>query len=179
MIDEIWKDILEYIGLYMISNYGMVKSLNYRYTGKEQILKPNQISKYGHLQIGLYKNGIRKRYLVHRLVMETFVGPCPTGKEVCHNDGDPSNNFVENLRYDTQKNNARDSINQGTFIKGSRQGLSKLNDNKIIEIRKLYKEGVSQKQLSIKFNIGTSAIWSIVNYKTWKHIKGNKNVFED
>lgn len=55
--NEIWKDIEGYEGIYMVSNKGRVKSLNYHMTGKERILKPGQINKYGYQIINLSKNG--------------------------------------------------------------------------------------------------------------------------
>ncbi|WP_248099523.1 HNH endonuclease signature motif containing protein [Corynebacterium kefirresidentii] len=51
---------------------------------------------------------------VHRLVMAAFVGPCPDGMEVCHNDGNPANNYVGNLRYDTHQANYADMFIHNT-----------------------------------------------------------------
>jgi hypothetical protein len=51
---------------------------------------------------------------VHRLVLEAFVGPCPEGMVGCHNDGDPLNNRLDNLRWDTPSNNERDKWVHGT-----------------------------------------------------------------
>lgn len=51
--------------------------------------------------------------LVHRLVLEAFVGPCPSGCEGCHYDGNPANNIVSNLRWDTTKNNCLDKRRHG------------------------------------------------------------------
>jgi hypothetical protein len=50
---------------------------------------------------------------VHRLVLETFVGPCPDGMECCHNNGDPADNRLENLRWDTLSSNAYDRVEHG------------------------------------------------------------------
>lgn len=47
-------------------------------------------------------------------MLTAFVGPCPDGMEGCHNDGDPHNNRLDNLRWDTRANNARDAIRHGT-----------------------------------------------------------------
>ena len=95
-IGEIWVDIIGYEGLYMISNYGRVKSLNYNHTGKEEILKTS-IERGEHLFVVLYKNRIRKKYSVHRLVATHFI-PNPENKpEVHHRDHNPQNNNVENL----------------------------------------------------------------------------------
>jgi hypothetical protein len=64
-----------------------------------------------------------KTFKVHRLVLMTFLGPCPEGMEACHfPDRDVSNNRLENLRWDTKKANAFDQYLHGTRALGSRNG---------------------------------------------------------
>lgn len=76
-------------------------------------LKPIPTGK-GYLGVNLPENGRCKRYLIHRLVLSAFVGPCPDGMEGCHSDGNPKNNALENLRWDTPSANARDRVRHGT-----------------------------------------------------------------
>jgi len=174
---EIWEDIKGYKGLYKISNYGKVKSLyNYRGT-KERILKPIK-TQNRYLQINLYKNRVHKIDYVHRLVLEAFVGSCPPGMESCHNDGDPANNFVGNLRYDTHSNNNLDKRKHGTTTnplwidnRGVRCKASKLNDNKIIEIRQLHLEGKSDIEIAKLYCVNKTTINRIINRKIWRHIE--------
>lgn len=104
IMNEIWKDIPHYEGLYQVSNMGRVKSLNYRKTGKEHIMKPIKHNR-GYRQIVLYKKGIIKHYLIHRLVWETFKGKIPAGLEVNHLDEDKTNNCLDNLELLTRKEN--------------------------------------------------------------------------
>ena len=104
-MSEEWRDIDGHEGLYQVSNAGKVKSLR---SGK--ILKTYS-DKWGYRRIDL---GRRERGLsVHRLVLEAFVGPCPPGMECCHNDGDNTNNRVENLRWDTKRSNRQDRNKHG------------------------------------------------------------------
>ena len=85
MEKEIWKDVIGYEGLYQISNTGRIKSLekyvknhNKLLKKSEKILKP-QIIKKGYLRIGLSKENVSKKFLIHRLVAETFI-PNPNNK---------------------------------------------------------------------------------------------------
>lgn len=117
---EEWKDIKGYEGLYQISNYGRVKSLNYDHTGKEQILKLPKSQK-GHLYVCLYKNEKRNVFEVHRLVALSFLDKnnfkyCEyedlskidlDDLQVNHIDKDKTNNDVDNLEWCTCKYNYR------------------------------------------------------------------------
>lgn len=96
-MDEIWKDIIDYIGLYQVSNLGQVKSLP-KNGKKNRILKIERC-KNGYLRVQLYKNGIGKHLLVHRLVAEAFLDNPNNLPYVNHIDEDKANNKVENLEY--------------------------------------------------------------------------------
>ena len=101
---EIWKDIPNYEGLYQASNLGRVKSLERSYRRKEKILKP-QITSIGYYQVGLWKQSIVKRYLVHRLVWEAFNGTIPENMQVNHINEIKADNRLENLNLMTAKEN--------------------------------------------------------------------------
>jgi len=169
-MDEIWKSIINYENLYEVSNYGRIKSFP-RQGSCGGILKSIKHNN-GYLGVGLFKNGIRKDFLVHRLVLETFIGPCPKGKEGCHNDGNKENNFIGNLRWDTKKENCKDRKIHGNERNqnGSKNNMAKLNDNKIREIIKLHLEGKSNTEIAKIFNVSQPNVSLIVNRKTWKHI---------
>ena len=100
MKGEIWKDIEGYDGLYEVSNTGKVKSLNYRRTGKEKILKPQDNGK-GYLYVILYKDGKMKSCRVNRLVAQAFLPNPDNLPEVNHIDQCRTNNNVENLEWCT------------------------------------------------------------------------------
>ena len=103
---EIWKDIKDYEGLYQVSNWGEVKSMNYNHSGKEKILKPGTY-KSGYLYVVLYKNNKRKHFSIHRLVAEAFLEIPEDIKQyigtvylqVNHKDENKQNNNVENLEF--------------------------------------------------------------------------------
>lgn len=101
---EIWKMIPGYEGLYMVSNLGRVKSLNYNHTGEEAILKPIKL-KHGYLCVHLVKNGKTFQLKVHRLVAMAFI-PNPNNLPcVNHKDEDKANNCVDNLEWCTYEHN--------------------------------------------------------------------------
>lgn len=123
MKKEIWKDIKGYEGLYQVSNLGRVKSLNYNHTGREEILK-SQKDKYDYLCVNLYRNGVMKRYTIHRLEYEAFYGKIPDGMQVNHINEDKTDNSLENLNLMTPKENT----NWGTGIK--RRAEKQINGKK-------------------------------------------------
>jgi len=108
-IEEIWKDVKGYEGLYQVSNIGRVKRLRFtnRYTDREQErIKVLKLCKKGYLRVALFKNGKGKHVEVQRLVAIAFI-PNPDNKpEVNHIDGNKKNNKVENLEWVTISENA-------------------------------------------------------------------------
>lgn len=103
-MNEIWKDIIGYEGLYQVSNLGRVKSLNYKRTGLEYVLKPGT-NGIGYLQVHLFKNRKRSPLYVHRLVAEAFVPNPKRLKTVNHKDENKLNNVCSNLEWMTSKDN--------------------------------------------------------------------------
>lgn len=117
---EQWRPIPGYEGIYEVSDQGRVRSLDrvvqtsrgrWRYRG--HVLTP-AAKKAGHRFVWLKVGGDKSSRHVHRLVLAAFVGPCPDGMEGCHSDGDPANNRLSNLRYDTHSGNRYDSVRHRT-----------------------------------------------------------------
>ena len=113
-MEEMWKDIKGYEGMYQISNLGKVKSLprDTRNRFKNgRIMKP-MLSNTGYYMIGLYKNRQYKRFSVHRLVALNFIPNPHNLSEINHKDENPKNNCVSNLEWCDRIYN----INYGTQI---------------------------------------------------------------
>lgn len=106
---EQWRDIKDYEGLYQVSNEGRVKSLNYRQTKQEKILKAFK-NNNGYLLVGLCKNGKPIHKLVHRLVAEAFIPMVEGKQEIDHINSVRHDNRVENLRWCTPEENANNPI---------------------------------------------------------------------
>lgn len=107
-LDEVWKPISGYHGLYEVSNYGRIKSLNYYGRGKHVIMrltaKPNT-----YIKVGLRKEGKMKYFRVHRLVAEAFLPTPQQGRiQVNHKNGNKQWNYVcmrEDGSIDADKSN--------------------------------------------------------------------------
>lgn len=121
---ERWKPVVGYEGMYEVSDHGNVRgvdridSQNRLWRGRE--LKPKTHSG-GYLCVNLWSDGKGRMKYIHRLVLESHVGPPPDGKpEACHNDGDQLNNALANLRWGSPSDNALDRVKHGTHTKSSR-----------------------------------------------------------
>ena len=101
-MEEIWKDVEGYIGRYQVSNLGNIKSLNYRGTGQERILK-QMFNTSGYLQVGLYKDGKSKLHMTHKLVAEAFIENPDNKVRVSHINTNRTDNRAENLCWASQK----------------------------------------------------------------------------
>ena len=101
---EEWKPIEGYEGLYEVSNMGRVKSLNYRMTGKEGIMKGGDDG-HGYLSVNLWKDGKANKGKIHRLVAQAFLENPQNLPEVNHKNEDKTDNRVENLEWCTKQYN--------------------------------------------------------------------------
>lgn len=111
-MEEIWKDIQEYEGLYQVSNLGNVRSMNYQGTkGKIQNLR-FKTNKCGRLWVLLYRDGRGKPMLVHRLVGAAFIPNPDSLPQINHKDENPQNNIVENLEWCTNQYNVQYTVNR-------------------------------------------------------------------
>jgi hypothetical protein len=126
-----------------------------------------KISKVGYPIVGLYSHGKSKCFCVHRLVASAFYGPCPAGKEVCHTNGQHTDNRACNLRYDTRKANIGDAIKLGTFHHGERGSGAKLTEAQARQIKASKEAGVD---LARQYGISPSVITDIRRGRTWKHL---------
>ena len=94
LINEQWLPIKGYEGLYEISSYGRVRSLNYRNKGVRKVLSCHARLGY-YIKVSLVKGGVSKYYRVHRLVAQAFLPPPLKGQtQVHHKNGDKRDNRV-------------------------------------------------------------------------------------
>jgi len=157
-IMEIWKDVKGYEGYYKVSNLGNVKSLNYKRTGIPKNLKLID-TVYGYKSVSL---GRSKRFLVHRLVAESFITNKFNKKIVNHKNFNKKDNRVENLEWCSQRENMLHAWEGGRFFK---VGLffKKLEIEDYYDLTKSYlNKEMTQIELSKKYNINQSQISRII-----------------
>jgi hypothetical protein len=154
---EEWRTIADYPS-YEISDHGRIRR--------------NCIGKGGQA-VCLSNAGTREMLRVHRMVLEAFVGPAPVGCVCAHNDGNPANNELSNLRWDTQKSNLADRIEHGTELRGARNGRVKLTEAQVLEIRRRYKrrhpvDGANK--LAAEFGVTDVAIIKAFRGENWSQV---------
>lgn len=119
-MEEVWKDIKGYEGIYQVSNIGRIRSLDriniYKNgtkrfeKGKVKALVKNKL---GYVQIILNKENKKSSRRVHRLVAQAFIENPNKYEEINHIDGNKLNNNVTNLEWCNRKQNVRHAINNG------------------------------------------------------------------
>lgn len=130
---ERWLPLFEWEGFYEISNLGRVRSITRtvpsintgqrRFQGK--ILRQGTNPRHGYRFVNLCRDRTQQSVRVARLVLETFVGPCPLGMEALHWDDDKSNNHLSNLRWGTRSQNMEDRVRNGRHHYASRDYCDK------------------------------------------------------
>lgn len=177
-MQEVWKDIKGYEGLYQVSNLGRVKSLDrkrsdYRgdYANIKGQLKKTKEDNNGYLRVGLSKDGIKNKYSVHRLVAQAFI-PNPENKlQVNHINGIKTDNRIENLEWCTNKENIQHASRKGLL----KPNKKKVNQYKIsIELVNTY-DSITEAAKSI--NRSVTDIHHVLNKKNktaggyiWKYV---------
>ena len=184
-MEEIWKDIPGYEGLYQVSNFGRIKSIKKIIYGlsawkdgrklKERILKYGTGWKY-YYTVVLSKNRKVKTYFVHRLVLISFVG---YSKLQCnHKNGIKTDNRLENLEYCTPSANTKHAHSTGLIknhCRGVRGNGAKLNDDIVYRIKWINKnmkpENGYWTKLAKSLKVNNNTISAVLHNRSWNHVK--------
>ena len=164
-INEDWKDITGYEGMYQVSNCGRVKSLDRivkgGYSGsyvRKGALKKQSADEEGYLNICLYKDGKPNMFRVHRLVAEAFIPNPENLPQVNHKDGDKLNNNVENLEWCNNSQNQKHACQFGL----RKTKLSKDDKEFICKSYIPRDREFGTRGLARKFNVAQSSIRQVL-----------------
>jgi hypothetical protein len=142
------------------------------YSGKRGKVQRRKLilDRRGYYALKMRRDGKTLNAMVHRLVLETFVGPCPIGQEARHLNAIKTDNRLENLVWGTRSDNEKDKIPLRLDNRGSRNGMSKLNEESVRCIRSDHaKWGFSHAALGRMYNVSRTTISVILEGKAWQH----------
>lgn len=140
------------------------------YSVKGKWLKPRQTTA-GYCEAVLFCVGKEYKKAVHRLVLETYVGPCPPGMECRHLDGNSLNNRLNNLKWGTHQENVQDAIKQKTFAMGENHFYAKLKASDVRIIIYVALTGLfTHQEIADQYGVQQSCISRILQRKRWGHI---------
>ena len=180
-MSEIWKPIPEYPG-YDVSDHGQVRSYYKRVKNDgrggawkiadtpQRIMAGGSDGRYLY-QFIKHESGEFRNVKTHVLIMLAFVGECPDGLEVCHNDNIKYNNRLDNLRYDTHANNMLDAAHAGGT------GGRKLTNDQALKARQRYRDGESRDALEKELGVSRKNLSNCLRGKTFAHL-GSENTVE-
>ncbi len=164
---ETWRDVIGFEGIYQVSDCGRVRNSSGKilrlYLGRQSVDYP---------RIELSANGVARKYSVHRLVLEAFIGPSPTRAVGNHKNGDKRDNRLANLEYMTSSEN---SIHAARVLKthkqkGSKHGLHKLVESEVLQIIARTETGEPLSTIAADFSVCLGTVSMIATGKTWRHL---------
>lgn len=152
---------------YEVSEFGDIRRA-VPCAGAKPALRKTYVAANGRLMIVMRRDGKARACHVHRLVLEAFVGPAPSeGHHGAHNDGNPMNNHVSNVRWATPQENEADKVRHGTSNRGERFGRARLTNAQAVEIKRCLAAGHASKDLAARFGVHPSTICSLKRGKSW------------
>ena len=150
---------------YEISKFGVIRNV----TNKK--IKSQYISSTGYYMVSFSYNNKSKPQRVHRLIASTFIDNPNNYRFINHIDGDKLNNSIDNLEWCTHSQNMKHAFETGLINNtGIENGMSKLNEENVIQIKVMLRNGYSQQKIADKFNVSRSCILKINLGKTWGHV---------
>lgn len=163
----ITKPIVGYEDKYEVDSEGVVWSINYKRLGFRKPLVPVP-NGHGYLQVGLSRKSRAKRFMVHRLVADSFLENHGNKAEVNHKNGVKSDNRLLNLEWSTSKENKEHYL---TALGGKMRvdHSQKLKADDVRKIRR-YKGILGQNKLAAMFGVSDTTIGKIHNDKIWKGV---------
>lgn len=143
-----------------------------QHTGSWRQLKGYSTNKSGHLRVKMRTtSGFPVVEFLHRVILTTFVGPCPDGSIGCHDpDPNPANCAVDNLRWGTPSANVADCRRHGRLANGERMPQSKLVADDVVNIFRLRKAGLTHQAIANRVGVPRPRVTKVLQRKVWRHV---------
>lgn len=168
---EVFEDLKGYEDSYQISDSGRIFTKrrlvgNQIYYGRELV---PQVTRDGYLKITLCKEGICKKFYLHRLVAIQFINNNYNLPQVNHKDGNKLNNSVSNLEWCTKEYNQNHAVRTKLMQRGQERPSAKLTENQVLEIYKL--KGILRAQdIADQYGVSKNTINCILRGSKWKYL---------
>lgn len=180
---EIWKPIPNYEGLYEASNFSIVRSVkrtvidynsDFSRTLKSVTLNPT-LSKKGYYYVTLCKGGVRRKFLLHRIISQCYIQNPLSHDCVNHIDGNKKNNSIINLEWCSYSENNKHAYMKGLRIPyerfGEKNPKSVLNNSTVLQLRLMRLNGDTYSGIAKKLGISKSAVAKVIRGETWGHVR--------
>ena len=171
--DEEWRSVIGHEGWYSVSNFGRVRRDCGAPGARIGRMLGQRLNSEGYARVCLQRNGSKQERRVHCLVMAAFLGPPPAGMNVNHKNGKKNDNCLSNLEYTSVLQNVRHSIDvlgRSTWARGENHYCAKLNEKKVLELRRLRAQGWTHRAIAGKLGVTESTIRKVIRRGSWKHL---------
>ena len=180
-ITETWAPVRGHEEFYEVSDLGRIRSVARSYEAvhprtkrlcvfnRRAVIRKTDVRPDGYESVRLLK-AEAKTLLVHRIVLEAFVGKRPDGFHACHTDGDKANNSLANLRWDTVAANAADRIRHGRQARGEHHGNATLTNDKVLRIREMANHGLPIVVIAQAVGTSPSSVGRVARGIGWAHV---------
>jgi hypothetical protein len=164
---EIWKKIpIKILKDYEVSNFGRIRSLKFN---KIKIMSLTPY-KTGHKFFGIWVSKNHYNFHVGRIVLISFVGLPKKGQECSHLDGISGNNHLENLVWETHKENMGRTIIHGTSVAGDKNFHCKWGSTLMRKVKEMLDSGERPKQVAYLTGVSLSTVYNLKCGVNWRSL---------
>ena len=165
-----WRSIPILDGAYEASDSGLIRRLSPSGGARPGRLLSLRLGAWGYFTCAPSVGNKSQTQLVHRLVADAFLGPCPHKNEVNHKNLDKTDNRVHNLEYVTRSGNLLHRSEAGV-TRGENNHNAKLTEVEVRDILRRHVEGEGYKRLALAFSVHWSTIRDIIKHHSWAWVK--------
>lgn len=161
--------VVGFEGIYEVSNCGQVRRIGKAHGATNGLILVQSLSWRRYPSVSLSHDHKSKKFMVHRLVAEAFLGSCPDGHEVNHIDGNKANPIVTNLEYVTRTENMKHAYRHGLMepSRGEDNCRAKLTEN---DIRMIRSSDEPHTVLAKQLGVSAVHILHIRKRQRWAHV---------